>query len=56
MTSLAEAPSEVLRLTAVRLADLEREHPQVAIQFHSFLVKTLSSRLASSTQEVRALI
>lgn len=45
----------VLKLTAERLAELERTHPLVAIEFHSFLVTLLSSRLASSTEEVRAL-
>ncbi len=45
----------VLRLTADRLAELKRTYPQVAIQFHAFLVTLLASRLASSTEEVRAL-
>ena len=53
---VAEVPSEVLKLTAERLARLEQEHPRVAMQFHRFLIQTLSSRLASSTEEVRALV
>ena len=52
---VADAPCTVLKLTADRLADLEREHPWVAIQFHRFLVARLAARLASSTEEVQAL-
>jgi hypothetical protein len=38
------------------LARLEREDPTVVIQFHSFVVKLLTQRLTSATEEIRALL
>jgi SulP family sulfate permease len=53
---VAETPCRVRRLSAERFARLEREHPSVAIQFHSFVVKLLSMRLAAANDEIRALL
>jgi SulP family sulfate permease len=41
---------------AYRFARLEREDPTVVIQFHSFVVKLLTQRLTSATEEIRALL
>jgi SulP family sulfate permease len=53
---VAETPCRVRRLSAERFARLEREHPAVAIQFHSFVVKLLSLRLAAANDEIRSLL
>jgi SulP family sulfate permease len=53
---VAETPCRVRRLSAERFARLEREHPSVAIQFHSFVVRLLSLRLAAANDEIRALL
>jgi sulfate permease, SulP family len=53
---MAETACRVRRLSAERFARLEREHPAVAIQFHSFVVKLLSQRLAAANDEIRALL
>jgi len=44
------------KLTAENLEKMEREHPDAAIQFHIFVVKLLSSRLAAANEEIRALL
>ena len=53
---VAETACRVRRLSAERFARLEREHPSVAIQFHSFVVRLLSYRLAAVNDEIRALL
>jgi SulP family sulfate permease len=53
---VAETPCRVRRLSAERFARLEREHPSVAIQFHSFVVRLLSQRLTAANDEIRALL
>ncbi|HTY79474.1 MAG TPA: SulP family inorganic anion transporter [Candidatus Bathyarchaeia archaeon] len=53
---VAETPCRVRRLSAERFARLERENPAVVIQFHSFVVKLLTQRLGSATEEIRALL
>jgi sulfate permease, SulP family len=53
---VAETPCRAYRLRAERFARLERENPTVVIQFHSFVVKLLTQRLTSATEEIRALL
>ncbi len=53
---VAETSCRVRRLSAERFARLQREHPSVAIQFHSFVVKLLAQRLAAANDEIRALL
>lgn len=53
---VAETACRVRRLSAERFARLTREHPAVAIQFHSFVVRLLSQRLAAANDEIRALL
>jgi sulfate permease, SulP family len=53
---VAETPCRAYRLSAERFARLERENPTVVIQFHSFVVKLLTQRLTSATEEIRALL
>jgi SulP family sulfate permease len=53
---VAETACRVRRLSAERFARLAREHPAVAIQFHSFVVRLLSQRLAAANEEIRALL
>ena len=53
---VAETACRVRRLSAERFAQLEREHPAVAIQFHSFVVRLLSYRLSAANDEIRALL
>lgn len=53
---VAETACRVRRLSAERFARLEREHPSVAIQFHTFVVRLLAYRLAAANDEIRALM
>jgi sulfate permease, SulP family len=53
---VAETPCRVRRLSAERFGRLQREHPAVAIQFHSFVVRLLAQRLAAANDEIRALL
>jgi SulP family sulfate permease len=53
---LAEGSCRVRRLTADSLARLEREHPEVAIQFHTFVIKLLSARLIAANEEIKSLL
>ena len=53
---VAETPCRPYRLSAERFARLEREDPTVVIQFHSFVVKRLTQRLTTATEEIRALL
>jgi CRP-like cAMP-binding protein len=53
---VAETPCRAYRLSAERFARLEREAPTVVIQFHSFVVKLLTQRLTSATEEIRAFL
>jgi len=53
---VAETSCRAYRLSAERFARLEREHPAVVIQFHSFVVKLLTQRLSAATDEIRALL
>jgi SulP family sulfate permease len=53
---VAETECRVRRLSAERFARLEREHPSVAIQFHTFVVRLLAYRLAAANDEIRALL
>ncbi|MCY3020634.1 MAG: cyclic nucleotide-binding domain-containing protein [Planctomycetota bacterium] len=53
---VADDSCRVRKLSAENLARLEREHPEVAIQFHTYVVKLLSSRLAAANEEIRGLL
>jgi len=53
---VTETPCRAYRLSAERFARLAREHPEVVIQFHSFVVKLLAQRLTAATDEIRALL
>lgn len=53
---VAETACRVRRLSAERFARLEGEHPGVAIQFHRFVVRLLSYRLAAANDEIRGLL
>ena len=46
----------VRRFSAENIARMESEHPDVAIQFHSFVIKLLSARLIAANEEIRALL
>ncbi|MGD0090420.1 MAG: SulP family inorganic anion transporter, partial [Planctomycetota bacterium] len=46
----------VRKLSAGQLAQLEREHPEVAIEFHTFVIRLMSSRLAAANEEIRGLL
>jgi SulP family sulfate permease len=46
----------VRKLSAEDFAHLERDHPEVAIQFHSFVVKLLATRLAAANEQIRELL
>ncbi|TKC88782.1 cyclic nucleotide-binding domain-containing protein [Trinickia terrae] len=50
----AEAPTRVRRLSLAALAELERDNPEAAQQFHRFLVKVIASRLAVANEALRA--
>ncbi|HEY3323698.1 MAG TPA: SulP family inorganic anion transporter [Planctomycetota bacterium] len=49
-------PCRVQKLSAARMAQMEKEHPDVAIAFHSYVVRLLSSRLAAANEEIRNLL
>jgi SulP family sulfate permease len=53
---VAETACRVRRLGAESFARLEREHPAVAIQFHGFVVRLLSHRLAAANDEISGLL
>jgi SulP family sulfate permease len=53
---VAETECRVRRLSAERFARLEREHPSVAIQFHTFVIRLLAYRLAAANDEIRSLL
>lgn len=53
---IAEEDSRVLRLTADRVAALERERPQLALKLHRHVVRTLAERLRTTNEEVRLLL
>jgi CRP-like cAMP-binding protein len=53
---VAETACRVRRLSAERFARLEREHPSVAIQFHTFVVRLLAYRLAAANDEIRFIV
>jgi SulP family sulfate permease len=43
------------KFSSESLAAMEREHPQVAIAFHSFVIRLLSTRLVAANEQIRAL-
>ena len=52
----AECSCRVRKLSAENLARMEAEHPEVAVQFHKFVIRLLSSRLAAANEEIRSLL
>ncbi len=53
---ITETSCRVRKLSGVNLGRLEREHPQVALQFHAYVVKLLAGRLAVANDEIRTLL
>ncbi|MBI1893921.1 MAG: SLC26A/SulP transporter family protein [Candidatus Rokubacteria bacterium] len=53
---LTDVPCRIRKLSAENLARMEREHPDVAIQFHTFVIKLLSSRLALANEEILSVL
>jgi SulP family sulfate permease len=53
---VADTGCRVRKLSAQDLERLEREHPEVAVQFHRFVVRLLSARLAAANEEIRGLL
>lgn len=52
---VAETACRIWVLPAENLALMERVNPDLAIQFHVFIVKTLAARLAAANQDLGAL-
>jgi len=52
---IADSDSLVWKLPAGNLARMERADPELAIQFHNFIVKLLAGRLAAADQQISAL-
>ena len=44
------------KLTIEQIEKMEKEHPEVAIQFHIFVVKLLAGRLYAANEEIRQLL
>ena len=53
---VTDVPCRIRKLSAENLARMEREHPDVAIQFHTFVIKLLSSRLALANEEILSVL
>ncbi|MDA1142670.1 MAG: SulP family inorganic anion transporter [Planctomycetota bacterium] len=53
---IAESECEVYRLTKESLERMEREHPELATDFHRFIIRLLAQRLADSNKTLRALL
>lgn len=52
----ADTDTVAIELTAAHLAELERDQPALAHKLHRFIARSLSQRLASANDEIRALI
>lgn len=52
----ADDTCRVRRLTAEKLSVLEKTHPDVAAQFHRFVIEHLSLRLAAANEEIQILL
>jgi sulfate permease, SulP family len=53
---VAKMNCRVRKLTAEDLGKLERENPEVAIKFHTFVIRRLSARVIAANDEIRELI
>ena len=53
---VTETSCRVRKLSGVNLGRLEREHPEVALQFHAYVVKLLAGRLGVANEEIRTLL
>ncbi|HYF50653.1 MAG TPA: SulP family inorganic anion transporter, partial [Planctomycetota bacterium] len=53
---VAKATSRVRKFSAEALARMEKEHPDAAVQFHTFVAKLLCTRLAAANEEIRTLM
>lgn len=53
---IADSECEVYRLTKESLERMEREHPELATDFHRFIIRLLAQRLADSNKTLRALL
>ncbi len=52
----ADEKCRVRKLTAEKLSGLEKTHPEVAAQFHRFVIEHLSLRLAAANEEIQILL
>ncbi|MFQ5929059.1 MAG: SLC26A/SulP transporter family protein [Acidobacteriota bacterium] len=52
----AERPSKLYRLSAEKLNNMQEHDPEVALAFHRFVVRLLSSRLDQKSKEVQVLL
>jgi sulfate permease, SulP family len=46
----------VRKFSSESLANMERKHPDVAIAFHSFVIRLLATRLIAANEQIRSLI
>ena len=53
---IADEDTRVLRLTVRRVAELETEHPALALKLHRHVVRTLAERLNAANEELRLLL
>src|SRR2546423_670707 len=53
---ITDTPCRVRKFTAENFDRLQREHPEVALQFYNYIVKLLSARLMAANDEIRALL
>lgn len=53
---VADAACRVYKLSAANVSRPAREHPDVATELHGFVVRLLSTRLATANEELRALL
>jgi SulP family sulfate permease len=46
----------VRKLSAEKLKEMERDHPQAVLEFHRFILRLLSQRLIAANEEIRELL
>ena len=52
---VADTNCLIWKLPAKHLARMQQVDPELAAQFHSFIVRTLVARLAAANEDIRAL-
>jgi SulP family sulfate permease len=53
---IAARPSVVYRLSAASLKDMQAKDPEVAVQFHEWIVRLLAERISDNNQIIEALM